>query len=119
VIAYASQNSAASVQKKFNTSDNEVLTVIEKLYERGKNKDLGQLWKAGDHTDPKTDISTKTSSFLKIEEILPAQAKTLADARGYAVADYQDYLEKKWIDDLHKEYEIKLNEDVLKSLIKK
>ena len=70
-------------------------------------------------TDAKTDLTTKTASFLKIEEILPPAGKTLAEARGYAVADYQDFLESKWIEDLRKEYEVKLNEDVLKSLIKK
>ena len=119
VWADAAKMPAADVMKKYNSTENEVLTVIEKLYERGKNKDLGALWQAGDRTETKTDAGTKTSSFLKIEEILPAQPKTLSDARGYAVADYQDYLEKKWIDDLHKEYEVKLNEDVLKGLIKK
>lgn len=118
VWAYAAQNSAADVAKKFN-ANNEVFTVIEKLYERGKNKDLGSLWKAGDRSETKTDVGTKTSSFLKIEEIVPAQAKTLADARGYAVADYQDFLEKKWIEDLRKEYDVKINEESLKSLIKK
>lgn len=118
IEAYAVKNPSADVLKKFNAKE-ELLTVIEKNYERNKNKDLGMLWKAGDHTPVKTDAGTKTASFLKIEEILPPQAKTLTDARGYAVADYQDYLEKKWIDDLHKEYEVKLNEDVLKTLVKK
>ncbi len=118
IEAYAVKNASADVLKKFNAKE-ELLTVIEKNYERNKNKDLGLLWKAGDHTPVKTDAGTKTASFLKIEEILPPQGKTLTDARGYAVADYQDYLEKKWIDDLHKEYEVKLNEDVLKGLVKK
>jgi len=118
IEAYAVKNPSADVLKKFNAKE-EMLTVIEKNYERNKNKELGALWNAGDHTPVKFDAGTKTASFQKIEEILPPQAKTLADARGYAVADYQDYLEKKWIDDLHKEYEVKLNEDVLKTLVKK
>ena len=67
----------------------------------------------------KTDIGTKTSSFIKIEEIVPAQNKTLADARGYAVADYQDYLEKRWIDDLRQAYPVQVNEDAFKTLVKK
>ena len=116
---FAANKNAEEVMAKFNKEDNEVITVIEKKYEKGKNKDLGTLWKAGDRTNTKTDPGTKTASFLKIEEILPPQAKTLADARGYAVADYQDHLEKKWIDDLTKEYPVKLNEDVFESLIKK
>jgi peptidyl-prolyl cis-trans isomerase SurA len=56
---------------------------------------------------------------MKVEEILPPAAKTLTEARGYAVADYQDFLEKQWIEELRKEYSVQVNEDVLKSLIKK
>jgi peptidyl-prolyl cis-trans isomerase SurA len=119
VRAYARSNKADAVAKKFNTPDKEVFTVLEKKYEKGKSKELGELWKAGDMTDAKTDLGTKTSSFIKIEEILPSGGKTLAEARGYAVADYQDFLESKWIEDLRKEYEVKVNEDVLKSLIRK
>lgn len=119
IRAAAAKGTAADVIKKFNTPDNEVVNVIEKLYERNKNKDLGQFWSAGDLTDTKTDIGTKTTSFLKIEEIQAPRGKTLDEARGYAVADYQDFLEKKWIDDLKAEYPVKVNEDVLKGLIKK
>jgi peptidyl-prolyl cis-trans isomerase SurA len=118
IEAYAAKNPSADVLKKFNAKE-ELLTVLEKTYERNKNKELGALWSPGDRTALKTDAGTKTASFQKIEEILPPQPKTLGDARGYAVADYQDYLEKKWIDDLHKEYAVKLNEDVLKGLVKK
>ncbi len=115
----AAQKSAAAVLKKFNKKGKpEVVTVMEKLYEKDKNKDLGSLWKSGDMTIPKTDAGTKTSSFLKIEEIVPPTTKLLSEARGYAVADYQDYLEKKWIQDLRKEYPVVINEAVLKTLIK-
>jgi peptidyl-prolyl cis-trans isomerase SurA len=118
VWAFAAKNPAEEVLKKFNTNS-DLITVIEKLYERGKNKDLGTLWSVGDRSEAKTDAGTKTGSFLKIEEVLQPQPKTLAEARGYAVADYQDFLEKKWIDDLRKEYDVKINEEVLKNLIKK
>ncbi len=120
VRALAAKKSAADVIKKFNKKGKpEVLTVMEKLYEKGKNKDLGDLWKAGDMTIAKSDSSTKTASFIKIEEIMPPTTKALSEARGYAVADYQDYLEKKWIQDLRKEYPVVVNEAALKTLIKK
>jgi len=70
-------------------------------------------------TVAKTDTTTKTASFIKIEQIVPPTPKALSEARGYAVADYQDFLEKKWIMDLHKEYPVVVNEAVLKSLVKK
>lgn len=119
VREFAAKNPSAKVLEKFNKKEGEVLTVIEKLYEKGKNKDLGNLWKAGDLTDAKSDAGTKTANFMKIEEILPPTAKTLSEARGYAVADYQDFLEKQWVEELRKEYPVKVNEDMLKTLIKK
>jgi peptidyl-prolyl cis-trans isomerase SurA len=120
VRALAAKKPAADVLKKFNKKDKpEVLTVMEKLYEKDKNKDLGTLWAAGDMTETKTDAGTKTASFIKIEALVPPSPKQLSEARGYAVADYQDYLEKKWIQDLRKEYQVVLDETVFKSLIKK
>lgn len=119
VREYAAKNPAAKVLDKFNKKDNETLSVMERIYEKGKNKELGNLWKAGDLTDAKTDANTKTASFIKIEEIMPPTPKTLSEARGYAVADYQDYLEKQWIEELRREYPVKVNEEVLKTLIKK
>lgn len=116
----AAKKPAADVLKKFNKKGKpEVVTVMEKLYEKDKNKDLGALWKGGDMTEAKTDAGTKTASFLKIEEIVPPTTKALSEARGYAVADYQDFLEKKWIKDLRKEYPVVVDESVLRSLIKK
>ncbi len=114
----ASKKPAADVLKKINKKT-EVVTVMEKLYEKGKNKDLGAFWSAGSVTSIKTDPATKTAFFLKIEEIVPPTPKALSEARGYAVADYQDYLEKQWIDDLRKTYTVQVNEKALMSMVKK
>ncbi len=119
VREYAAKNPAAKVLEKFNKKEGEVLTVLERTYEKGKYKELGNLWKAGDMTEAKTDAGTKTASFLKIEEIIPPTAKILSEARGYAVADYQDFLEKQWIAELGKQYPVKIDEKVLATLIKK
>lgn len=120
VRALAMKKPAADVLKKFNKKGKpEVVVVMDRLSEKGKNKDLGDLWSAGAMTEAKVDASTKTATFLKIEEIVPPTPKKLDEARGYAVADYQDYLEKQWVEDLRKEYPVKVNEDVLRGLVKK
>ncbi len=118
VREYAAKKPSADVLKKFNKKEN-VLIVLEKIYEKGKNKDLNDIWKAGSLTNPKTDAGTKTATFTKVEEIIPPTAKTLSEARGYAVADYQDYLEKQWVDQLRREYPVQVNEEVFKALIRK
>lgn len=118
VREYAAKKSSEDVLKKFNKKEN-VLTVLEKTYEKGKNKDLADVWKAGSLTTAKTDAGTKTANFMKVEEIMPPSPKALGEARGYAVADYQDYLEKQWVEELKTEYPVKIDEAVFKTLIKK
>ena len=44
--------------------------------------------------------------------------KTLNEARGYAVAEYQDFLEKQWNEKMHHDYPFKLNDAVYKSMVK-
>ena len=56
--------------------------------------------------------------FVKIIDIILSKPKSLSDARGYAVADYQDYLEKEWIKQLTKEFKVATKQDVLKKLKK-
>lgn len=115
---YAAQNPSEEVLKKFNAQET-VLTVSEKTFEKGKNKDLNFVWKPGGMTNAKTDNVTKTVVFSKVEEIIPPAPKTLDEARGYALADYQDYLEKQWLEKLKAQYTVKIDEVVFKSLIKK
>ncbi len=43
--------------------------------------------------------------------------KSLEEARGYVVAEYQDYLEKQWNEKMRKEYPVKVDEKVFKSMV--
>ncbi|MCS6929439.1 MAG: peptidylprolyl isomerase [Saprospiraceae bacterium] len=118
VYDFAAKNEPAAVLKKFNKKG-EVLVRLEKTYEKGRNKDLENIWRPGGMSEPKQDAATKTASFLKVERLLPPSPKGLSDARGYAVADYQDYLEKKWVEQLRAEYPVRVNEEVFNALIKR
>jgi peptidyl-prolyl cis-trans isomerase SurA len=52
-----------------------------------------------------------------VTEILPPRPKELNEARGYVIADYQDELERRWVEELRRAYEVEVNERVLKKLI--
>lgn len=108
---------AAEVLKKFNKKS-EVVTYSEKTIEKSKLKDP-ITWQSGWVSQPIVDETNKSTSFKKVEKIIPVGPKNLSEARGYAVADYQDYLEKQWVEELRKAYKITVNEAVLKSLIGK
>lgn len=45
--------------------------------------------------------------------------KSLSEARGYVISDFQEYLEKQWIDHLEATYPVKVNQNTLKSMVKK
>ncbi|MBY8963539.1 peptidylprolyl isomerase [Flavobacterium sp. D11R37] len=55
---------------------------------------------------------------VKTTKLLPAGTKTLEEARGRVVNDYQQYLESTWVDDLRKEFTVKVNKDVFEGVKK-
>jgi peptidyl-prolyl cis-trans isomerase SurA len=79
----------------------------------------GIAFAKGAITDLNLDSGLTSYSFRKVEEILPPSFKSIDEARGYIIADYQDYLEMMWVDELKAKYPVKLNDDVFGSLVKK
>jgi peptidyl-prolyl cis-trans isomerase SurA len=53
-----------------------------------------------------------------VNQTLPIMNKELSEAKGPVTSDYQNYLEKTWLDELAKKYRVTLNYDVLYSLDK-
>jgi peptidyl-prolyl cis-trans isomerase SurA len=115
----AKKMSPKDVLEKFNSGATSLIAAEEALVEKGRNSTLDALnWSAGTLSENELDNVKKTVSFYKIENVVPNSPKTLREARGYVVADYQDYLEKKWVESLMKEYDVKVNKRVLSRLIK-
>ena len=111
---YAEKHTPQDVLKKFNKKG-EAVKFREETLERGKSKVLDpSVWKAGAIvTNAKEPLN-----FMKVEKIMPKSPKALKDARGYVVADYQEFLEKEWMNELTAKYKVEVNKDVLKSIIK-
>jgi len=55
---------------------------------------------------------------VKVANILPSSTKLLTEAKGIITSDYQNYLEKIWIEELIKKYTFKVNENIIYSLDK-
>lgn len=70
-------------------------------------------WKTG--LSPMVD-SPSGPSFVFGYEIIEPEPKALQEAKGLVTADYQTYLEEKWISELRTKYSIVVNEEVLKTL---
>ncbi|MBS1947307.1 MAG: peptidylprolyl isomerase [Bacteroidetes bacterium] len=60
-----------------------------------------------------------TVSFAYIIRLYSEKtSRSFEEAKGFVINDYQNYLEDKWIAELKKKYPVKVNETVLKSLLK-
>ncbi|MBR9923121.1 MAG: hypothetical protein GYB31_20015 [Bacteroidetes bacterium] len=121
VRKYIKKHSPAEVLAKYNKDpENPMIKHSERTFEQERSRILDNMdWKAGSISEFEMNEREGTASLLKIEKILPEQTKTLDEARGYVIADYQDNLERQWVNKLKKEYEVVVNTDVFKDLIKK
>lgn len=53
---------------------------------------------------------------VKVNAVLEPGLKEFSEAKGLATSDYQNYLEKTWIESLKKAHSVKVNKDVLYQL---
>ena len=55
---------------------------------------------------------------VEVKEVKQAEAKKLTDCTGKAVNDYQQYLESNWVNELRKEFDVKVNAAVFETIKK-
>lgn len=92
-----------------------VTTAIGK-FERGDQEVIDQVkWQPGVYRLRRND----ELYVVRVNEVLPAQPKELKEVRGLVIADYQDYLEQQWLEELRKKYDVEVNEEVLEALAEK
>jgi peptidyl-prolyl cis-trans isomerase SurA len=53
---------------------------------------------------------------MDVKAILPAGIKTLKEAKGNIINDYQAELETNWLNELHSRFKVEVNQDVLEAL---
>ena len=106
------------VQKKFNTDSKKVIEYNLEKVERGSKSLMEMDWQAKAMSAAEKDDQHGTTTFRIIETIYPPARKTLDEARGYVIADYQDYLEKQWVKQLRDTYKVDVNQEVLDALVR-
>jgi len=117
---FVQKNGPDATLAKYNKEGKEPVSYQQTTVERARNKEIDALsWKSGTISEMKMDRKNKKITFMKVEEILEPSPKKLSEARGYVVADYQDFLEKQWLTELKKAYKVQTNKKVFKSLVKK
>jgi peptidyl-prolyl cis-trans isomerase SurA len=117
IYRYASKNQANKLIKKYNKKTQVISFTLDKS-ENGEKILEDMPFEAGYITPLVFDSKDNSASFRKIDRILPPEPKELHEARGYVIADYQEYLERSWIESMKKEYPITIHENVFNRLAK-
>lgn len=107
--------SKKSLEYQYNKESALTLQVLEGLFEKGDNQLIDSVhWKKGIY-----DISGEHEyQLIVINDILDVQPKKLKDVKGLVISDYQNYLERNWLNELKKEYAIEVNKLTLDKIKK-
>ena len=110
--------SLEEIMDKINTDEEpDNLKSVEGKYEEGQNELIDQVgWEARVSEDIQNQNGSIT--FVQVNKTVEPTPKSLNQAKGFIVSDYQEYLEKEWIKELRAKYPVEVNKEVFYSLIK-
>lgn len=105
------------VLKKVNYSSPLNLQILGKKYSQQENDYVNE---AGRNIGISKNIKGKDGSIIIVDilALIPPQQKELSETKGKVISDYQDFLEKQWLDELKEKYQVRVNAQVLHSLIR-
>lgn len=103
--------SADSVSKIINKNSNLNMSFESGKYEEGSHTLLVNV----KPNKGITEIIKQDNSYMVVDvkDVLPPSIKKLNEAKGIITADYQTYLDKMWIENLHKKYKVEIFKDLL------
>lgn len=109
-------NTPDQIKTKLNTKDTVEIMVNEGVYEEGNDVLPSNVKPVIGITEP---IQKEKYYFVsKVVKVIPAGPKTLDEARGKVINDYQQYLEENWVSDLKKEFKVNVNMPVFEKVKK-
>ena len=117
IISTLAKKSVEDVAKTYNQAG-EVVTYTSVKYEQGVKELEGLAWKKRVTSVPDKNAEQKTVTLKLLDNLSGPTPKTLDEARGYVIADYQDHLEKQWVNSLQQKYKVEVDKGVFESLIR-
>ena len=111
--SYIQQHDTLSIAKAVQTKN---VRVEQGLFQREDRPVLAKIsWKPGLYP-----VESGGMYYLAyITEVLPPGPMTFEESRANVISDYQDHLERQWLEQLRKKYPVKVNEKVKKNVFAK
>lgn len=104
------------ITEKINEKSQLNLSTQNMFIFKGENSIVDKYWKAGVIPENQNNTNEKKVEVIFVNKIIPPTPKTLLEAKGQVIADYQNYLETEWINYLKKKYSVEINQEVLKTI---
>ena len=103
------------LERTFNQTNPLDVKIEDGLFEQNELEILSETeWAPG-----KYEIEFNNRDFLVyIKEIKQPEYKKLQEIKGTVISDYQNYLEKEWVNELKNKYEVDINQNELHKIIK-
>lgn len=102
--------SVEAIKAKFNKDGKVAIMVKSGLFE--KNYDILDKLKTISLGTNNTYSDANYSFVVHVKSIKQAETKAFEDCKSKVINDYQQYLEANWVDELKKEFTVKVNQDV-------
>lgn len=104
------------LDKIFNRDQALSLKIEEGMFEKDSTSILNEIpWEVGTYTVKKDD----RVYYIVVNKVLPSALKELNEIRGLVISDYQNYLEKEWVQSLKNKYSVQVNESSLEKVYQK
>lgn len=113
---FKKKKSVEYIKKQLNKDAVVNIMIDQGYFEQGNNglpkeyklsKGVSEIYKEGDYY-----------YVILGQKIMPSTIKTLEEARGRVVSDYQQYLEEHWLEALKKEFSFKVDSNVFEKVKK-
>lgn len=91
------------------------LQIETRLFSKAENEFVDKNWKPGISADIISEKDKKIV-IVAVNKIVPAGQKSYLDSKGLVTADYQNHLEKLWLDGLKKKYSVTIDKNVLATI---
>jgi peptidyl-prolyl cis-trans isomerase SurA len=98
------------IKAKFNKNDKIAIMVKSGLFE--KNYDILEKLSTITKGVNNTYKDANYSFVVNVKNIKQAESKAFEDCKSRVINDYQQYLETTWVDELKKEFSVKVNQNV-------
>ncbi len=128
IYSCADDKIAAQVRKLLlkKKSEKDILTEVNKnsqlnlqvetrLFVKGENEFVDKNWNPGTSGNLVSEKDKKVI-IVVTSKLLKPEPKAYNDAKGMVTADYQNFLEKQWIDSLKKKYPVTIDKNVLSTV---